>query len=343
MLKVFWICVAALCLAAAGQKLSPRTELVIRAVDEAGAPVRLTRADVYFDVWGGGDVTHLPHDETSVRVHLDREGACRLEPGICADWPTFSARLILEARGLAPISSDLFDWMNAAGPLSESTSRAVTIRFPGAAPLRIRAGARRDITLTFRRRQPRSIRLVDRSGAPVTDAVVKVWNFFANSNHMGYPEGDVLVEKGRTDADGRLAVPDGDIEYSFLIAKRHWEAVGPNADTPLNQVVTRVSGATQTIVLRRHTRRPLLLKFQREGQPVIGLEVSGCIANCSGACCRRLATTDTAGNLTVRDFYPEEYDRVLVPTKEDQYKSIWEIDPRKLRQPNQRQTVNLPR
>jgi hypothetical protein len=173
MLKVFWIYVAALCLAAGEQTPSPRTELVIRAVDEAGAPVRLTRADVYFDVWGGADVTHLPHDETSVRVHLDREGACQLEPWTC-NWETFSARVILEARGLAPISSDLFDWMNAAGPLSENTSRAVTIRFPGAAALRIRPGSRRDITLTFRRKQPRSIRLVDRSGAPVADAVVKV-------------------------------------------------------------------------------------------------------------------------------------------------------------------------
>jgi hypothetical protein len=29
-----------------------RTELLIRAVDETGAPVRLTRADVYFGAWG---------------------------------------------------------------------------------------------------------------------------------------------------------------------------------------------------------------------------------------------------------------------------------------------------
>ena len=342
MLKVLWSCVATLCIAAGEQKLPSRTELVIRAVDEAGAPVRLTRADVYFDVWGGADVTHLPHDETSVRLHLDREGACQLEPGICANWPTFSARVILEARGLAPISSDLFDWMNEPDPSIDSP-HPITIRFPGAAPMRIRPGSRRDVTLTFRRKQPRSIRLVDPSGAPVADAMVNVWNVFARSNHNGFPEGDVLVEKGRTDADGRLAVPDGDIEYSFLIAKRHWEAVGPNADTFLNQVVTRVSGATQTIVLRRHTRRPLLLKFLREGQPVIGLEVSACVTPCGGACCGTLGTTDAAGHLTVRDFYPEEYDRVLVPTKEDQYKSIWEIDPRKLRHPNQRQTVNLPR
>jgi hypothetical protein len=341
MLKVFWIYVATLCLAAGEQRPSPRTELVIRAVDEAGAPVRLTRADVYFDVWGGADVTHLPHDETSVRVHLDREGACRLEPAICANWPTFSARLILEARGLAPISSDLFDWMNEPGASIDSPP-PITVRFPGAAPLRIRPGSRRDITLTFRRKQPRSIRLVDRSGAPVADARVDVRNFFARSNHMGFPEGDVLLENGRTGADGRLAVPDGDIEYSFLIAKRHWEAVGPNADTFLNQIVTRVSGATQTIVLRRHTRRSLLLKFLREGQPVVGLEVSACITPCGGACCGTLGTTDAAGNLTVRDFYPEEYDRVLVPMQEDKYKSIWEINPQKLRHPNRRQTVNLP-
>jgi hypothetical protein len=311
------------------------TELLIRAVDRSGAAVPLTRADVYFDTWGGNEVTHLPHDRTSVRIRLDRDGACSLDPALCAN-DTFSARFVLEAEGQAPVSSDLFEWAHAGGA-------AVTIRFPAQAPLRVRPGTRANITLRFREKQPRAIALVDRAGAPIPDAVVTVRNLFAQSNHTGFPEGEVLLEDARTDAGGRLAVPDGDIEYSFMIFKPHWQAVGRGADTFQNHVHTRIAGGAHTIVLRHRLRKTLMLALDRDGGAAAGVPVNGCLAQCSGGCCGPLGKTDHAGHLTIRDFYPEEYERVFVPVKDGEFKALWEIDPRKLPAAGRRLTVPLPR
>jgi hypothetical protein len=326
----------------AGAVQSPqRTELVIRAVDETGAPVRLTRADVYVGSWGGGTVSRLGHEGGAVRIGLDRAAACSLEPALCANHPVFSARLLLAAEGLAPISSDLFEWMKEPASPNDRPP-PITIRFPGAAPLSVSAGTRRDVTLKFRRPQARTLRLVDRGGRPVPDARVTVKNFHADTNHMGFFEGDRLLENQRTDARGALTIPDGDVVYGIEVHKPHWEIVRPAPRTWPNQFRQRIDGPLLAVVMRRHAQRPLLLTFQRGGVTVANLDVHACVVPCGGGgCCGRLGTTGKTGDLRVNDFYPEEYDRVYVPAKNDESKSIWEIDPRKPR--TGRTIVNLPR
>ena len=235
------------------------TELLIRAVDEAGHPVRLTRAGVYFDTWGGDEATPLPGMSTSVRVQLDRAGACALTPVLCANHPTFAARLLLEAEGLAPISSDLFDWMIDAPALA---APPVTIRFPRAAPIRLARGEQRDVTLVFRRPRPRSLQLVDPAGAPVTGARVSVWNVYATSNHMGVFEGPVLLKDRTTGQDGRIPIPDGDIEYGFEVHKEHWSLARPSPPAFwTTQASQRVDADVVTLVMRPDARRPLRLTF----------------------------------------------------------------------------------
>lgn len=304
------------------------TELLIRAVDESGRPVQLTRADVYFDVWGGGDVTRLAHSGSgnSVRVELDRAAACTPEPALCANHPTFQARLLLEAEGLAPISSELFDWM--VDPLGGPTP-PVSIRFPRNGPLVLERGERRDVTLIFRKTQPRSLHLVDPAGAPVPGVRVSLRNVFAASNHMGVFEGDVLIGDSATDPQGRIAIPDGDIEYGIEVHKKHWSLARPAFFS--NTLATRINGPVVTLVMRPHARRPLQLAFVRNGNPAAKLDVQACVAVCSGACCGPIGTTDARGRLLVQEFYPEEYERVLVPAPNDPYNRnpIWEMDPRK--------------
>ena len=319
-----------------------RTELLVHVVDEFGAPARLARADVYFDSWGGGDVIPIPHHDNTVRIGLDRASACALEPNPCANHPVFFARILLEAEGFAPISSDLFDWMGEAGSSNEST-HPICIRFPGAAPIRIAAGTQHDVTIRFRNKRPRRLRVVDLQGRPVAGAHVTVKSFYADTNHKAVFEGDVLLENRPTDGRGDLAIPDGDIVYGVDIDKRHWEIVRPRSRSWPNQFFQRIQGPTLTVVMRQHARVPLLLRFARDGVAVVGLTVSACVTPCIGACCGPIGTTDNAGNLTVNDFYPEEYDRVLVPKSEDAYKALWEIDPRTLRQPRRRLPVALPR
>jgi hypothetical protein len=323
------------------QSNAVRTELIVRAVDEAGRPVRLTRADLYFDVWGGNEVTPLPHSGNVVRIGLDRSAACALEPQLCAIHPAFSARILLEAENLAPVSSDLFDWMSQAAQTTRLPP--VEIRFPGAVPLRFTPGTRRDVTIRFRAKQPRRLRVVDRAGAPVVGARVSVMNLFAATNHMGMFEGDAILDERPTDARGEVEVPDGDITYGVQIGKPHWSIEKPRPGSWPDQIAQRIDVWPLTVVMRRHARLPLLLRFVRDGDPVAGLAVSACVAPCGGACCGPIGTTDAAGNLTVRDFHPEEYDRVFVPLPADPYRSVWEIDPRRLRQPARRMTVQLPR
>lgn len=330
-----------LALCVAGRPAPPRTELLIRAVDEAGRPVTLARADVYLDIWGGGDLFHLPRSGNTARVRLDRQWTCEVAKEYCDGAWSFAGRIILEADGYATVTSDLFEWMAASAP--GDSPEPVTIRFPRAAPVRIAFGQSRDVTITFRTRQSRTVRVVDPSGRPMAGVLVTAVNFFAATNHMGASEGEDLVTEAPTDHDGEAAIPDADIEYGLSFSKRHWVLVKPlSPDDPVG-LIRRLNSQSLTVAMRPHARVPLLLKFERDGAPVSGRAVSACVAPCAGACCGELAKTDADGSLTVRDFYPEEYERVFVPTKDSDYKSIWEIDPRKIATPRQRLSVTLPR
>ena len=337
---LWWVAILVVAIRSALLPEQPQTSLVIRAVDEGGRPVRLTRADVYFDVWGGNEVTHLPHAATSVRIGLDRESACRLEPALCANHPTFAARILVEAEGVAPVSSDLFDWMVAPAP---ALAQSVRIRFPGAAPLVVKRGQDRDVTIRFRARRPRTLRVVDGEAHPIEGVRVSVWNLFADSNHMGAFEGDVLLDDAATDSTGTVAIPDGDIAYGLRLGKPHWEIVRPRSRFWPDQIVRRIDGDSLSVIMRRHARVPLRLKFERAGAPAAGVAVSACVTPCSGACCAPIGTTDASGALSIDDFYPEEFDRIFVPLKDDSYEAIWEIDPRTIRNSRERRLVTLPR
>jgi hypothetical protein len=159
-----------------------------------------------------------------------------------------------------------------------------------------------------------------------------VWNFFADSNHNGVPEGELIERDRATDERGELVLPDGDIEYAMEIHKPHWSIAQPRPKTWPWQCVLRGADATLHVVMRPHARQPLRLAVTRGGNPVGARGVVGCVTPCSGACCGEIGRTDASGLLTIDEFYPEEYDRLLIGAPDDPYyqRPLWQIDPRAL-------------
>ena len=54
---------ALFCCLGLGAQSNP-TELRIHPVDESGNPIQVSRAEIYLDLWGGGEKISVPFDES---------------------------------------------------------------------------------------------------------------------------------------------------------------------------------------------------------------------------------------------------------------------------------------
>jgi hypothetical protein len=314
-------------LGATAQTPAP-TELVIHAVGPAGQPLTISGAELYLDYWGSGDTVVLPTSGATVRVPLGRDWLCREHPDLC-EAGYLAARIVLRATGYASIASDRFAWIGSIEDPNDFANRAsqpARVRFPTQDPWVFHAGTSRVVTMTFRRAEPRRLKLVDQSGKGVPGATVTVIELMARSNHTGHPEGPVVVQRARTDERGMVAVPDADLTYAFRVAKSHHQLIG-DVDGVLEM---RLTAPITRVPLRRLARRPLRLAFVGRPVDVAKIPVRACVINCSSgeACCGPLGETDAQGRLTIEDFYPDEFESVFVPGEGTTRR--WEIEPRKL-------------
>jgi hypothetical protein len=239
-----------LALAALAQS-APRTELTIRTVDQAGNPVRISQAELYLDYWGGGDTVALPVDGTTVRVPLGREWVCAEHAVLCEN-NYLAARIVIRAVGYAAVASERFTWIgsiDSAKDLQSIGKSDARVVFAGHESLTFRPGTVRTLTLVLRRAEPRKVRLVDDDGHPVADAEVTVSELMARSNHTGHPEGKVVVDEGRTNGAGEIAVPDSDMVYAIRVGKPHYRVVDDY--DPIAGIATRLKGPVTTFQLRR--------------------------------------------------------------------------------------------
>jgi len=304
------------------------TELWIRPQDETGRTIRLTRAEVYLDIWGHGQNVALAQTERGVRLPLDRDWPCTAWPDICGKQILWGARLILQADGFAPVTSRTFlpiGAENAAGRPAGTSADTVSIEFDGIAPVQLREGESREVVVAFRRPAPRTLRIVDERGAglPGVDVVDKL--LFARSNHCGAMEGEVLAS-GKTDAAGEVRIPDVNGECAFEMENlRHYALrESPFAEVPLLAVREPRSQVT-TIVLRALKKEMLRLEFRIAGIPAAGMRLISCLSHCCGACCGTVeGETAPDGRVVVKDFYAEEYHLIL---QEGEDKTIWQGNP----------------
>lgn len=304
------------------------TELRIQPLDEAGRPLQLARADLHIDIWGGGRMIPLPHRDGRVVVHLERSWLCGSWPEACRD-NFVKARLILQADGLAPVSSQNFVWLGGIESPGDAPRTSVEIELPGSAVMRVNEGESRDAVLRLRRPERRTVRITDDRAQPLAEVGVRASIFLANSNHCGATEGELLFA-GKTNAAGEVTVSDADVEYAFEFTNPHYALLKPeNAAYPL-RMIARLTEPLTVVVLRALEKRPLLLEVTAGGRrPGVGLSLRACNAACPcGTCCGQLAESDASGRLFIQEFYPEEFDRLELVDHSEQV--LWEAKPARL-------------
>ena len=292
------------------------TELWIQPRDESGKTLRLSRAEVYLDIWGHGNNVTLVQDERGVKLPLDRSWPCSVWPEICGKNALWGARLILQAEGYTTVTSRTFYPLGTQGPAAGppgTTVDTVTISFQGVPEARIKEGDTKELIIPFRRPVPMVLRVIDEQGKPLSG--IRIWDqlLFAQSNHCGAVEGETLV-RGETDATGELKVPDVDGECAFEIEDLLHYALkeSPHASKPI-VAVRELRAPITTVFLRALEKRTALqLEFTNNGVPAAGLQLISCLNVACGAGCGKIeGETDQKGRVLLRDYYPEEIYLIL--------------------------------
>ncbi len=302
------------------------TELWIQPRDESNRPLRLSRVEVYLDIWGHGNLVPLVQNERGVKLPLDRSWPCSAWSEVCTQNALWGARLILQAEGYAPVTSLQF---YPLGTQSLATGNPTTpvdtvvVKFEGIPEVRIREGETKELVLPFRRPVPRKVRVVDEHGNPVTG--VRLWNqlLFAQSNHCGAVEGDMLVQ-GETDASGELKLPDVNGECAFSMEDlRHYSLQGSRRAVVPIVAIRQLQAPITTIVLRALEKRSVLqLEFTDNGPPAANLQLITCYNVACGAGCGTVeGETDQNGRVLLKDYYPEEMYLIL---RDHSDKVIWQ-------------------
>jgi len=303
------------CLIRPGVALS--SELWIQPHDATGRSLRLSRAEVYLDIWGHGYNAPLVQSERGVKLPLDRSWPCSAWPQVCGENALWGARVILQAEGYATVTSNRFFPLGAEDPRAGPTGTSVDtviITFEGIPEVRIKEGETKEVKLPFRRPTRRIIRISDETGKPLAGVRVIDRLLFARSNHCGAVEGDILAQ-GETDTSGEMIVPDVAGERAFQMNElRHFALLeSRDAEIPII-AIRRLRTPVTTIVLRALEKKSLLrLEFTNDGIPAAGLQLMSCVDHCCGACCGTLeGETDQNGRVLLKDYYPELIRLVLM-------------------------------
>ena len=308
--RALTIAVTITCVTTNAASAEPTVRIYVRApVAEAGAP-RVTRVDLLMAWWGATErlplhVTQNAH-EAIVTVPLDASAWQRFD----ARHPDF-AYVYVEFDGYVPVRSSRIEWTDT-GPDE--------VGFRGGPRVSVAMGEQKRLTLVARRPAPRTLRVVDDAGKPVTDATLKASMFWSDHNHCGFPAGaETLFEGRRPDADGRFAVPDADIGYLFDLRLPHMDIVEPPARVEAaNETTMFFAGRQAVIRIRRHIRVPLDMRVLVGGHPAGDVPVA---AHRRSASCGYsggiLGRTEPSGAFHVDDFYPEEIDAICVGVKDD--------------------------
>jgi hypothetical protein len=313
------------------------TQLRVRARNHRGDAVRFTAAEL-LPVRANEPTDPVPLSVGDGRLVLDLDegGLRRLWPGR-EDAPE-GVYLYLEARGYAPVQSEEFHWLGAPGPTSGSRLSRTEIAFQSGERVTVGEGEDAELELTLREPGPRSLRLVDDRGKAVQGVRVTSFVFWSAWNHCGVLSGVKRLGEHASDAEGRVPVEDGDLEYAFLlgeILERHYglkdaaSFVHRNWEDADEYFVTRLHVRETTVRLHRHRAVPLNLRVSRNGIPAREETLWGqpAACHCAGDCVVSVATTDKDGRIRISEFYPEEWAVIFLGNNDER---LWEVYPDKL-------------
>ena len=194
----------------------------------------------------------------------------------------------------------------------------------------VEEGDKASMTLAFRPRITRRVRIVDPEGTPIPGAAIEVSMFWSSSNHCGVLAGSEPLGRHVTDPDGWIEVRDGDFEYALTLGRGMYNHVFVESRGIRSRLVTHLTEPTSEVLVREFPLRPLEMRVRREDEPAAGIDLHGFVAHCctgGPACSGVLATTDEAGRIQLDDFRPEYFRWVWLA---DDDAELWRTEPASL-------------
>jgi len=319
-----------------GYRRQTSVTLIPRSPD--GQPISLTRADLYLDVWGGGQLVRLPRNSQSVTVRLDQDWLCSAWTDICKSRID-PARIVLQANGYAPVTVVVY-WPGQPRSEGGTPAKSAGIEFSGRPEVRIEEGSLQNINITFRHPISHTLRIVEENRAPAPGIPLDAGLYFAATNHVGAIEGETLAS-GKTDANGEISFPDVDGEVAIELQRGRYVLQDPDRVSPFRKIITPPGAATTTtLVLHRFQKQPLNINFVSRDGSAAGLILGTCLKYCAGACCGDEATTNSMGQIRVEDFYPEEIDSLYLTDKSGTV--LWKSAPPRIGASTAIPTITIP-
>lgn len=298
------------------------SELHLRLIDSTGKPVPFSKAELLIDAWlATNEQTAFPlkTDGNLLVLPLDEEIVHETWAVKNSQWDR-NYYLYLEAEGYAPVRSKGIYFIGANGE--------AVVEFHNGPKITAAKGQKKEIELTLRKPQNRSLLFVDDNHNPVSGVKVKSYMFWSRSNHCGYPQGADLLAEETSDKEGRVAIPDGEFEYLLEFEKELYHLKDTSDFGPMT-LITYLSSQETVIPLHKLIRHPLEMVVQKDGRPQANRWLSGYLKGCScGGCDGGIAVTDENGRISLDEFYPEMWEFISF-NKGDQYGTgfAWKADP----------------
>jgi hypothetical protein len=272
----------------------------------------------------------LTTDSDLLVLSVEKDLASPPDPGrpYPASWE-FS-RLYLEADGYAAVQSEPIpfdeDWAD-----EYNRANQVEIEFPNVPSVIESRGTTREIEIILREPGERYLCFVDDDRKPVAGFKVSTYLYFSRSNHCAVPMGERLLAEGTSGRDGCLVVPDGQFEYRFDFESGPYERAG--FDFLENggpwELVSYLSDRVTVISLHKWRKQPLEMFVTRDGVPAVNETLAGWHVACTCWCGDEpIAETDKNGRISLREFYPEEWESVSIFFG-PQIGKVWEADPKR--------------
>jgi hypothetical protein len=290
--------------------------------DEDGKPVRVSKAELLLVAWGDAERIELGRDISELRLTMDGEW---LEQRWNRLKDMETAYLLFHAEGYVPVRSEPFRWIGSrGGSFGERVAKTKIMLLMYWIDVIVEEGKDAVLGVYFRKPRDRYLRFVDDEGIPVKDVKVSSYIYWSSSNHCGHLSGADPLGDGVSDSEGRLKIPDGDIEYAFKIDKHHYWLKNPKSPAFPERLVTHLQSDETTVELHRLSKGTLSLRVFENGKPAAGKVLLGTLTACPcGACSgpvdmRNMGNkTDENGRLIIEDFYPEEWESVFFLSEKD--------------------------
>jgi hypothetical protein len=292
----------ALCAGFAIARPADAQQLRLAIADSAGGAALEAQVEVLLVAWRG--VHRVPVNVQNGESSIDVTAAW-----LRANWPERAsdlekAYIHVRAPGHAAALSRPFQFPGSGGD-----SMHISFTRAGAT---LRNGARATLALPLAPAGSKTIRFVDGDDRPVSGVSIGAWMFWSTSNRCGLLVDRDSVGAGVSDAEGRVTLPAGDIEYALVLRDdTHFFQARQSERYARRRLILRLPADETRIVLQPLATVRLELLVTERGSPVSGVTLRAVLADCGcGACDGPLATTDTNGRILIDGFRPEEWSEV---------------------------------